>query len=937
MNFLKFLRSGRGLAAVAAIVLILFLFRPGVYRLRNRISTSIGSALGRRVTIDNVHFHLLPRPGFDLEGLVIYDDPDFSAEPMIRADEVFAAIRFRSLLRGRLEIANLSASEPSINLVRNDRGPLEPIKPAGAQRSNSRGAHEKSTSARRPVFPYLEASSARVNFKIGQTKKSYALMDADVALWQDSENSWAARIKAEPVRTDFNLTDTGLVLVNATWQRASNLRQTPVEITIRWQNGQLGQITQLLSGKDRGWRGGVDYSAKLSGTPEDLRIESQITAEDFHRYDIVDTENLRLATACSGRYNAVYSIFANLLCESPVNGGLLRLRGGADLGHLPPAYNFALEAENVPLTSVVRLLRHAKKQLPGDLTASGLLNAEFHAHRRQDSGVTGVLARPAHRGESEETEISTARPGLLPQWTGSGAATSVRLSSNGGADEIAFGTIPLTLISPSKMAGAAQRAGPGHTTATVKERAQPRDFEPAEPHLRIGPVAIAINNSEPVITAGWISSAGYLLSLRGDAELKDLYRLERVLGLQVARPAAEGSAKLDVNISGSWQGFARPSTLGTAQLRNVRAEMRGLNTPIEIGSATIFLTPDLVLLQKISARTGTTHWSGGVTALRHCVAADAASGAMREPAATAVPGVVPNCVFQFDLAADQLSTGDLVEWFTRRPAKRPWYRILTSDSNSSNSNSNSNAALDFSPLLAIQARGTLHVGRFELKKVLATQVVTAVEVDRGKITLNALRAQLLQGTHRGNWVLDVSPREASPHEAPTSNALPPSAPRLDFHGSGTLQNISLEQLGTLMNDAWITGTADGNFELNGSGNNFRELPVRSDGKLRFVMRDGSLPRIEIPGAPAPFPIHRFSGDLSLRKGVWNLSDGRIESHDGFYQVIGTALPGGIFDFVLTRGDEQSWELTGTLGNPQVTPLARTEAEQTEMNTTGAKP
>jgi uncharacterized protein involved in outer membrane biogenesis len=71
----KFLRSKRGVAAVAALLLVLFLFRPGVYRLRNRIATSIGSALGRRVTIDNVHLHLLPRPGFDLEGLVIYDDP----------------------------------------------------------------------------------------------------------------------------------------------------------------------------------------------------------------------------------------------------------------------------------------------------------------------------------------------------------------------------------------------------------------------------------------------------------------------------------------------------------------------------------------------------------------------------------------------------------------------------------------------------------------------------------------------------------------------------------------------------------------------------------------------------------------------------------------------------------------------------------------------
>jgi hypothetical protein len=39
---------------VAALVLILFVFRPGVYRLRTRISTSIGNALGRRVTLDNV-------------------------------------------------------------------------------------------------------------------------------------------------------------------------------------------------------------------------------------------------------------------------------------------------------------------------------------------------------------------------------------------------------------------------------------------------------------------------------------------------------------------------------------------------------------------------------------------------------------------------------------------------------------------------------------------------------------------------------------------------------------------------------------------------------------------------------------------------------------------------------------------------------------------
>src|SRR5208282_319607 len=227
----KFLKSNRGLAVIAALLLILFLFRPGVYRLRNRIATSIGSALGRRVTIDNVHFHLLPRPGFDLEGLVIYDDPEFSAEPMIRAEEVSAAIRFRSLFHGRLEIATLSANEPSINLVRNDQGRWNLASLLQRNAQIPAAPTEKSSSATRPVFPYLEASNARVNFKLGQTKKSYALMNADVALWQDSENSWSARIQAEPVRTDFHLTDTGVVQINATLRRASTLRLTPPEIT----------------------------------------------------------------------------------------------------------------------------------------------------------------------------------------------------------------------------------------------------------------------------------------------------------------------------------------------------------------------------------------------------------------------------------------------------------------------------------------------------------------------------------------------------------------------------------------------------------------------------------------------------------------------------------------------------------------------------------
>jgi hypothetical protein len=901
-----FLKSRRGIAAVAAVLLLLFLFRPGVRHLRYRIAGSIGSALGRRVELDNVRLRLLPRPGFDLEGLVIYDDPAFSAEPMIRAQEVSAAIRLRSLFRGRIEIATLSATEPSINLVRNDRGRWNlasliernaqiPVAPTG------KPAYEP-----RPAFPYLEATHGRINFKIGQIKKSYALMDADVALWQDSENSWGARIKAEPVRTDFNLTDTGLLQLNATWQRASSLRSTPLQITAQWQQGQLGQITKLLSGRDRGWRGGVSVSAKFSGTPEALLIESQAAIEGFHRYDIVERENVRLAANCSGQYDAVAGMATGLLCESPVGEGALRLRGETSLVANPPTYDLTIEAAKVPVSSMVRLLRQAKQQIPGDLTATGLLNAEFRATRSAP--------------EAKRQAIISRRsvPGFTSMWSGTGSLSNVQMVSHsanavGAQDELTFGTIPLALVSVSPTA-----IKPPADSQFLDKRKEIKDDEPAGPLLRIGPAQLRVNSAAPVDVGGSLSVAGYRLFLRGELELKDLYGVDNVLALPVARPAAQGAANLDVSISGAWQGFAGPVALGTAQLRNVRAAIRGLNEPLEIASATISLSPEAVSLEKISARIESTHWSGEVSSPRHCTAPSLTTSAISNTTPD-FGSAAPSCIFQFDLTADQLISGDLVSWLTPHPAKRPWYLILNSDSTS---------PMGPSPLLAVRAHGELHVAQFALKRLSVKQLATRVELDRGTITLSDLRAQVLQGAHQGNWTIDLSSRGPSSAEVSSGDPSPTeaSARGIHYHGSGTLNGISLAEAATLMDDDWIDGKADGNFELDGFGDSFRDLLRRSDARLQFVLRNGSLPHVEIPGSAAPLPVHRFAGDLLLQQGSWKLSSGKLESRDGIYQVSGTASANGGLDLVLTRGDEQSWTLTGTLAKPHIIPGSRTVAK-----------
>src|SRR5580658_10267765 len=107
-----------GLVLLAGLCLI----RPGANRLRSRIVNSISMALGRSVDVSSVSLRLLPQPGFELENFVVHDDPAFGAEPALRSQQVTALLRISSLLRGQLEIATLSLSEPSLNLVRNPEG-----------------------------------------------------------------------------------------------------------------------------------------------------------------------------------------------------------------------------------------------------------------------------------------------------------------------------------------------------------------------------------------------------------------------------------------------------------------------------------------------------------------------------------------------------------------------------------------------------------------------------------------------------------------------------------------------------------------------------------------------------------------------------------------------------------------------------------------------
>lgn len=622
---MKFFSSKRRIAVAAVLLLLLFLLRPGASRLKSRIAASIGAALARPVEIGSVHLRLLPRPGFDLENLVVYDDPAFGQEPMLRAPEVTADLRLTSLLRGRLEIARLDVNDPSLNLVHGDNGRwnLEALLERTSHVPLAPTAKAKSEA--RPAFPYIQVSSGRINFKIGQEKKPYALTNADFALWQESENTWGVRLKAEPFRGDVNLNDTGTLRVNGTWQRAPSLRETPLQFSVEWDRPQLGQLTKFLSGEDKGWRGDVQVDVTLTGTPANLQVTSDSSVRDFHRYDISNPQTLSLAAHCDGRYSSMDHLVHEVFCRLPVGNGQLTLKG--DVG-LPAShrYDLVLNAEDVPTSALVALAQHAKKSLPEDLEANGEMRGSLTMRRNGPAGAS-------------------------PEFSGSGEVIGLHLASSSSKAELDAASVPLRLIADeSAERGQVGNAGPG---------------------LQFGPFPLAIGHGTSPVARGWLGLSGYRIALLGEAEVGRTLRVAKLFGLPALAVAAGGQAQVDLQIAGTWHGWMegtragfsnlpQPQVTGTAKLHSVRVEVRGVGEPIEISSANLQLLPDKVRVTKLTANAAHELWTGSLELPRGC-------------------GTPAACTVTFDLSTNQMNLTEVAQWVSPRPKPRPWYRLPSND------------------------------------------------------------------------------------------------------------------------------------------------------------------------------------------------------------------------------------------------------------------
>jgi hypothetical protein len=392
------------MALAALVALLAILIVPplvSVSRYKSRITHLISTSLGRPVRVSSVEVRILPRPGFVLDDLSVEEDPAYGAEPVLHANTVTASIRLLSLWRGRLEIDTISVDEASLNLVRSAPGRwnLDPLlRTASAQaQSAASGAGPRGLIK----LPYLEATNSRINIKNGVEKLPFSLLNAKMSLWQQSPGDWRVRLRGQPVRTDLSTeqADTGIVRLEANLHSAPELRQMPVHLDLEWREAQLGQLTRLVLGSDAGWRGDLTGELHLDGTAESAQIKTQLRATGVHRAEFSPASPMDFDANCTFAAHFTTRAIDNLLCDSPLGSGRVRLTGNlpGDVNGQGGLPRFTVELDRIPVAAGLDALRTVRSGLAPGLEASGEAGTPRPSSFRQGtSGGRATAYRQLH-------------------------------------------------------------------------------------------------------------------------------------------------------------------------------------------------------------------------------------------------------------------------------------------------------------------------------------------------------------------------------------------------------------------------------------------------------------------------------------------------------------------------------------------------------------
>jgi hypothetical protein len=840
------------LAALTAILTILIV-PPlvSLSRYKSRVTHLVATSLGRPVRLSSVELRLLPRPGFVLNDLTVEEDPAYGAEPVLHANTVTASIRLLSLWRGRLEISRISVDEASLNLVRTAPGRwnLDPLFRTAAEKAGAAG----SAGPRQPVpLPYLEATNSRINIKNGAEKLPFSLIDTDLSFWQENPGDWRIRLRGQPARTDLSLdlADTGVVRLEASVRRASELRQMPVHLDLVWREAQLGQLTRLVIGSDPGWRGDLTGELHLDGTADAAQVKTRLRATGVHRAEFAPAAPMDFDANCGFLYHFSRRAVENLVCDSPLGDGHIRLAG--EMPGQEGLPHLSVELDRIPVAAGLDALRTLRSGFGPGLEARGTVSGKIsYAESAKESSAEEKQGRGIKPGKARLATPHVAAKGPL---TGSFTVEGVQLSGDGLRAPI---QIPKLVLEPASVEPRDQQPG----------QSQPRVQAPVTPPALAAAVAIPAGGAGPLTVTMRLALSGYQVTVRGQAALARARELAHVSGMPEAAvlDALAGDAVgVDLSAEGPWMtaertpigGFSPARTVtepppptggdavtdrlwGTVTLHNANWKADFLANPVEITQATLRLDTGA----DNEGGNGQLRWDPVVFSY----------GPVKGTASLDLPvgcdapqPCLPNFHVQFgalDAAALQAAIlgaherGTMLsELIARlRPSSAPTWPEL---------------------------EGTVKAESLILGPVTLEQPLATLRILKTGVEITGLDAGLLGGRVHGSGGLRTGDKPA-------------------YELESRFEKLSPADVGQLLRLRWSGGVfnADGKIDL--SGFTDKDLMASAKGTLHFEWRHGAIGAQTVASGRAPVPqdltrFDRWTADAEIANGTITLGQNQVQ-------------------------------------------------------------
>ncbi len=745
----------------AAVVVLLLLLAAiflapqlNVSRFRHRVEQSVSSGLGRPVQVGAVSLRLFPSPAFVLSDVTVAEDPAFGVEPAMTAPTVTAVLQMSSLLRGHFAVATLSLDDPSLNLARSADGrwDFESI----LRKSNAPHARMRSQ------FPYVEATGARINFKYGAEKQPFSLMDAEIALWRESSGQWHVRLKAQPLRTDLDMNDTGELRAEVAIHLASTAALTPVTGHAEWVKAPLGEISRLFTGRDSGWRAMAQLSGDASGTLADLTLRTEIEADNLRRTEVVPADEWDVRVDCGAHLLLPQSQLQAINCSTPFGAGSVQLTGNVALGaHAQAATNVQtsatvlhLDLQQIPANTALQWLRHVRAGIPSQMSMAGDWNGSVAC----GTGVQGAssawdCAGAVHLMHGALLLPGSAHPLYLPalDWVRAAAADTSKKNAHAHRAK----TVPLAFT--------------------------------------LAPARLALGAATPVAVSGALTQQGYSLSLNGPATLETLLPMAQAMGwmkIPVRVQGLQGHAMLALTRQGFW--LPRTSTTaaqsappspwsGTVQLQNVRAVLENWPGGVQLTTATAHLNAESILLDKLRGTYQQQSFDGSL------------SYAEPQPATSAEPPC------RFHLHATVWTPGQMHLWKQSNPGSSPrWLTVVQ-------------RWMGDLPTLP-NCMGTLQADRIVLGALVLNHAVLDVHVHDQQADFSAVQGNIWGGTVQGSGSLTRGTDLPEAQMQITARGMQVAAMATAFHaqhwGSGSI-DLQLRGLAQGWTVQQLTASATG--------------------------------------------------------------------------------------------------------------------------------